>query len=133
MLTRRSLVAGAFAAAVLLLMPLEAQAASWVNLGSRTVNLFVDRDTIRVGAGSGLFKRVRLQVSGNTVFIRDMHITFANGGGYDVPLRFMFRPGSSSRNIDLPGAARFIRRVDFTYNKLPGGGRAVVTLQGYKL
>ncbi len=133
MLTRRSLVAGVFAAAALLLVPMEAQAASWVNLGSRTVNLFVDHDTIRVGAGTGLFKRIRLQVSGNTVFIRDLHVTFANGNGYDVPLRFAFRPGSSSRNIDLPGAARFIRRVDFNYSKLPGGGRAVVTLQGYKL
>src|SRR5690349_8364943 len=132
MLTRRSLLAGAFAAAALL-VPIEAQAASWVTLGSSTVHQFFDHDTIRVGAAAGLFKRIRLQVSGNNVFIRDMHVTFANGTGYDVPLRFMFRPGTSSRNIDLPGAVRFIRRVDFNYTKLPGGGRAVVTLQGYKL
>jgi hypothetical protein len=132
MLTRRSLLAGAFAAAAML-MPLGAQAALWVNLGSRTVNLFYDHDTIHVGAGAGLYTRVRVKVTGNTVFIRDMHITFANGSHYDVPLRFMFLPGTASRNIDLPGAARFIRRVDFTYNKLPGGGTAVVTLQGYKL
>jgi len=39
-----------------------------------------------------------------------------------------FQPG-----IDLPGAARFIRRVDMTYSTLPGGGTAVVTLLGYKL
>src|SRR5689334_18825786 len=93
MLTRRSLLAGAFAAAALL-VPIEAQAASWVTLGSRAVNLFFDHGTIRVGDGAGLFKRLRLQVSGNTVFIRDMHVTFASGTGYDVPLRFMFRPGT---------------------------------------
>lgn len=131
MLSRRSLMAGALAAAALL--PMQAIAASWVNLGSRTVNLLYDHDTIHVGAGTGLYTRVRIRVTGNTVFMRNMHITFANGSHYDVPLRFMFLPGTASRNIDLPGAARFIRRVDFTYSKLPGGGTAVVTLQGYKL
>jgi hypothetical protein len=131
MFTRRLFLAGLVSAAML--APLQAEAASWVNLGSRTVNLFYDHDTIRVGASAGLYTRIRLRVTGNTVFIRDMHITFANGSTYDVPLRFMFLPGTASRNIDLPGAARFIRRVDFRYSKLPGGGTAVVTLQGYRL
>ena len=67
------------------------------------------------------------------MFIGDMHITFSNGSTYDVPLRFAFLPGSASRVVSLPGAVRLIRRVDFTYSKLPGGGTAVVTLQGRKL
>ena len=45
----------------------------------------------------------------------------------------MFLPGTSSRVIGLPGAARFIRRIDMTYRRLPVGGSAVVTVQGYKL
>ena len=53
MLTRRMLLAGLFATATAL-APVQAFAASWVNLGSRTVNLFYDHDTIRVGAGAGL-------------------------------------------------------------------------------
>lgn len=132
MLTRRMLLAGLFATAAAL-APVQAFAASWVNLGSRTVNLFYDHDTIRVGAGAGLYTDVRLKVTGNAVFIGDMHITFSNGSTYDVPLRFAFLAGSASRVISLPGAVRLIRRVDFTYNKLPGGGTAVVTLQGRKL
>ena len=46
---------------------------------------------------------------------------------------FMFLPGSASRVIDLPGVARLIRRVDMTYTRLPVGGTAVVTVEGYKL
>ena len=132
MLSRRKLIVGALAAAVVL-APLQAYAASWVTLGSRTVNLFYDHDSIHVGLTSGLFTKIRLKVTGNAVFMRDLHVTFSSGAGADIPVRFMFLPGTSSRVIDLPGAARFIRRVDMTYSKLPGGGTAVVTLQGYKL
>lgn len=132
MFTRRSMLAGAFAAAAIL-VPLQAQAASWVTLGSRTVSLFRDHDTIRVGLTSGLFSKMRMSVTGNAVFVQDLHVTFGNGTGADIPVRFMFLPGTSSRVIDLPGAARFIRRIDLTYRRLPVGGTAVVTVQGYKL
>lgn len=133
MLSRRSLLAASLAVAASMLAPGLAFAATWVDLGSRTVNLIYDHDTIRVGAGAGLYSHIRLKVTGNTVFIGDLHVTFSNGAGVDVPVRFMFTPGSYSRDINLPGVARHIRRVDLTYTKLPGGGTAVVTLQGRKL
>lgn len=133
MLNRRSLLAGAAALAATAMVPLQALAATWVNLGSRTVNLLVDHDRINVGAGAGLYTSIRLYVTGNTVFIDSMKITFSNGSTYDVTLRYLFLPGSASRVIDLPGAARHIRRADIVYRKLIGGGTAVVTLQGRKL
>lgn len=132
MLSRRSLLAGLFVAAAAL-APLQAYAAGWVTLGSRTVDLFSDHDTIRVGLTSGLFTKIRMSVRGNAVFMRDLHVTFGNGTSTDVPVRFMFLPGTSSRVINLPGTAHFIRRVDMTYNRLPIGGRATVTIEGFKL
>jgi hypothetical protein len=131
MLSRRNLVAGLFAVAAL--APIQAYAATWVTLGSRTVSLFTDHDTIRVGALAGLYTNIRLTVTGNAVFMHDLHVTFSNGSAVDVPIRFLFLPGTSSRVISLPGVARHIRKVDMTYNKLIGGGKAVVTLQGRKL
>ena len=133
MLNRREVLAGFFAAGAASLVAVPALAASWVLLGKRTVNLIYDHDTIRVGAGAGLFNRVRLTVTGNSVFMDSMKVTFSNGDVYDVPIRFLFVPGSSSRIIDLPGALRHIRRVDFRYTKLIGGGTAVVTLEGRKV
>lgn len=116
-----------------MLVPAEAFAASWVVLGSRAVNLLIDHDTIHVGAGTGLYTDIRLKVTGNTVFIDTMKVTFSSGATYNVPLRFVFLPGSTSRVINLPGPARLIRKVDLVYTKLIGGGTAVVTLQGRKL
>ncbi|MEQ1901643.1 MAG: hypothetical protein ABL866_13030 [Devosia sp.] len=133
MLNRRTVLAGAAALVAAAVMPFEAIAATWVNLGSRTVNLLTDHDAISVGAGAGLYTSVRLYVTGNTVFIDSLKITFSNGSTYDVALRYLFLPASASRVIDLPGAARHIRRVDLVYRKLIGGGTAVVTLQGRKL
>jgi hypothetical protein len=41
-----------------------------------------------------------------------------------------FAPNTKTRVIDLPGGARVIRRVEFRYGNLPGGGRAQVELWG---
>jgi hypothetical protein len=132
-MNRRTLLAGFAAAGAAALLPVEAFAATWVNLGSKAVNLLVDHDTITVGAGAGLFTDVRLHVTGNAVFISSMKITFSSGATHNVNLRFAFLPGSSSRVINLPGPARLIKKVDLVYTKLLGGGTAVVTLQGRKL
>lgn len=132
-MNRRTLFAGLAAAGAAALIPAQAFAATWVNLGSKTVNLLLDHDTIFVGAGVGLFTDVRLHVTGNTVFVKSMVITFSSGATHAVNLRFAFLPGTSSRVISLPGAARLIKKVDLVYSKLIGGGTAVVTLQGRKL
>jgi hypothetical protein len=130
MTTRRAVVAGFAGLGAALFAPLEAFAATWILLGQRTVNLLYDHDTIWVGAGAGLFTTIRLRVTGATVFMRSLTVTFANGQTIDIPIRFTFLPGSYSRNIDLPGPARFIRRIDFTYNRFPVGGSAVVSVWG---
>jgi hypothetical protein len=42
--------------------------------------------------------------------------------------RLVFGEDSWSRIIDLPGAHRVIRKVEFKYKNLPGGGRAQIEL-----
>lgn len=132
-MNRRSLLAGLAATGAAALVPVQAFAAAWIILGSKTVNLLADHDTIQVGAGVGLFSKVQLKVTGNTVFIHSMKITFSSGATHDVALRFAFLPGMSSRDINLPGPARLIRKVDLVYSKLIGGGQAKVTLLGRRL
>jgi hypothetical protein len=131
MLTRRTLLAGAFALAAL--APVQAFAASWVTLGSRTVSGVIDHDSIHVGWTSGLFTAIKLKVTGNLVFMENLHVTFANGSSTNIPIRFLFLPGTTSRVINLPGTARLIRRIDMTYSRLLPGGTAVVTAYGLKL
>jgi len=60
----------------------------------------------------------------------DVDITFGDGSTWSPPTRFVFTRNSRSRVIDLPGGARNVRKVEFLYRNLRGGGRAQVELWG---
>jgi len=110
-----------------------ALAQEYVVLGSRTVNLGRDSDRIRVGLLRGIFSRIRLEVEGNGIFLRDLKMTFMNGETADLPVRAFIEEGGRTRDILLPGLLRAIRHIDMTYRRVPGGGRATVTVVGKRL
>ena len=62
----------------------------------------------------------------------DVKVTFGNGEAFSPNTRLYFREGTRSREIDLPGAARIIRRIDFFYRSALFGapGRAIVHVYG---
>jgi hypothetical protein len=62
------------------------------------------------------------------VEVFDMVVTFGDGERFEPKTRLVFGPDSTSRMIDLPGHNRVIRRVDFRYGNLAGGGQAKVEL-----
>jgi hypothetical protein len=100
----------------------------WTRLGERWVQGGVDHDTIAVGARDGTFRRIALRVEHSSLELFDVVITFGDGTTFSPPTRLIFAPDTASRTIDLPGDARVIRRVDFRYANLPGGGRAQLEL-----
>jgi hypothetical protein len=110
--------------------PAEAHAMrnGYVYLGERFVNGGVDHDMIHVGRRDGQFTSIMLVVENAPVELYDLLVTFGNGQVYEPHTRLVFGPDSTSRMIELPGGARFIRRVDFRYGNLPGGGQAKVEL-----
>jgi hypothetical protein len=127
-LSRRAILAAA-----LLLPALPAQAAEVVVLGERTVNLGSDRDIIHVGLLDGLFSRVKLRTTGNSLFIKSLRIQFVNGDIHDVPVGSMLLEDRETRWFFLPGVVRAIRFVEITYRRVPLGGRARVTLLGRRV
>ena len=52
-----------------------------------------------------------------------MVVTYANGVADTIPVRHIFKEGSLSRIIDLPGRKRIIRKIVFE-------GRALVKVYG---
>lgn len=61
----------------------------------------------------------------------DVIVTFGDGSTWSPPTRLTVSTDSSTRVIDLPGDnKRVIRKVDFKYGNLPGGGRAPIELWG---
>jgi len=105
--------------------------AGWVELGVRPVDFRLDHDAV-VAVGRGAFRRMRIDVEGNDLEMFDVKVTFANGASFSPPTRMLFKEGSRSRVIDLPGTARIIRRIDFYYRSVGGvrRGRATVRVYG---
>jgi hypothetical protein len=98
----------------------------WTMLGERTVEGNYDHDTIQVGASEGRFNRIMFAVEHHAVEIFDVKIVFGDGSTFDVPTRLVFHAESRSQVVDLPGADRVIRRVDFKYGNVAGRGQAHV-------
>jgi len=103
---------------------------SWDRLGERWVNGRADRDIVHVGRKEGRFHKIQIVVENSALEMFDVLVVFGDGSTYSPPTRLVFEPNTTSRVIDLPGGARVIRRVEFRYGNLPGGGRAHVQLLG---
>jgi hypothetical protein len=102
--------------------------ARWERLGERTVDGKVDKDTIVVGREDGRFSEIQLKVEGSSLEMFELLVTFGDGTTVSPGTRLVFHNGATSRVIDLPGAKRTIKKVEFKYGNLPGGGRARVEL-----
>ena len=107
----------------------------WDHLGMRQVDFRVDHDAV-VAVGRGAFRSLRIDVEGGDLEMFDVKVTFGNGETFSPATRVYFREGTRSRVIDLPGAARIIRRIDFFYRSAVfggqggAGGRATVHMYG---
>jgi hypothetical protein len=97
-------------------------------LGERIVNGGLDHDVIHVGRADGQFHEIMIVVERAPVEIFDLVVTFGNGERFEPRTRLVFGRDTTSRNLDLPGGARFIKRVDFRYGNLVAGANAKVEL-----
>lgn len=104
------------------------RASNWDKLGERWVEGRIDRDQIKVGKKDGRFVAIAVVVEHSAVELYDMVVTFGDGSTWSPNTRLTFGQGTTSRVIDLPGDARFIKKVEFRYGNLPGGGKAQVEL-----
>ena len=110
----------------LALAPTAAQA-RWERLGCQKVGFITDKDVIRVGRGEGRFKSIRLQVSGNKVYMDDLKVIYANGEPDDIPVRSEIRAGGQTRPLDLRGERRAIKEIEMKYRSQPNfKGQATV-------
>ncbi len=76
----------------------------------------------------GRFKRIMLVCEHSALELSDMNMIFGDGQRFSPNTRLVFGKNTRSRVIDLPGDARAIKRVEFKYGNLPGGGKAQLEL-----
>ena len=117
--------------------PAKAKPVEWVVLGQKKIDFGADKDTIPVTVKEGLFKRIKFRVAGQKAKIWDVKVHFGNGEVFDVQLRKEFAPNSWTRVIDLPGAARVIKKVTLLYKSRVRSplkrGRATLQLYGARV
>jgi hypothetical protein len=106
------------------------QVAGWDHIGMQQVDFRGDHDVIRL-TGAGRFRSIRFVVEGGDIQMYGVRITFGNGETFSPPTRLSFSEGSRSREIDLPGATRNVRRIDFSYRTVRGGRRGGATVHVY--
>src|SRR3982751_612080 len=100
----------------------------WNKLGERWVDGTHDRDVIPVGARQGAYRRIMIVVENSALEMNDVVVHFSDGSSFSPATRHVFAANTRSHVIDLPGARRDIRSVEFRYGNLPGGGRAQAEL-----
>lgn len=108
------------------------RARDWALLGERSVTDRGDHDTVVVSGVRGTFTAVKFEVQRHAVDFQRVVIHFGNGDDQKVDLRDTIRAGGETRVIDIEGANRVIRSIDFWYdaNTIGRGGRAVVRVLG---
>ena len=108
-----------------------AAAEGWERLGERTVNFGADVDRIAVGRDDGRFRELMFEVEGGAVALYNVRVVFGNGQDESPATELVFSDDERSRAINLPGALRVVRNVNFNYRSLrTGQGRATITLYG---
>jgi hypothetical protein len=105
---------------------------NWVRIGERVVTDKADHDTIPVTGARGTFKAVKFEVLRHAVDFHRVVIHFGNGDDQKLDLRSTIPAGGSSRVIDIDGANRVIRSIEFWYDAktLGRGGSATVRAMG---
>ncbi|OYW51838.1 MAG: hypothetical protein B7Z10_02205 [Rhodobacterales bacterium 32-66-7] len=102
-----------------------------MNLGTRKVRAYGDADRFVVADNGGIYTRLRVAVSGNSVYIATATVLFRNGDAVTYQIDALIEQGTVSGAVDLPGGGRAIVHVDMLYRRRRNGkGVAVVTLQG---
>jgi hypothetical protein len=105
--------------ATVLAGPAAAQEAREVLLGSREVDLSLEKDRVDVTRAKGRFNGLRLYARRNAIEISKVSVIYSNGQVHNEDRRINLLPGERTRLIN-PGSERFIDHVDLFYKTKTG-------------
>jgi hypothetical protein len=105
----------------------------WHKIGETTVDFKSDRDVVKIW-GADAFKSIRLKAVDAPVHIENLEVVYQDGEPEQIPVRFDFKAGSESRNIDLKGYKRRLKEINMVYKTVPNwkGDKAHIEIWGLK-
>jgi hypothetical protein len=102
----------------------------WDRLAERTISPTGNSGTLNVATSEHRYDRLRLQVQTSSVVVRDVVVTMADGSTFRADATFTFSSSNTTHEIDLPGDAANVTRIDFNYSDIPAGQTAQVEVWG---
>jgi hypothetical protein len=131
LISRRKIIQGSLGLVAATQLSGAAMAAQWRVLGSKTVDLGIDRDVIRVAPWAGRFDKIKIRAALNDIEMFDLAVVYGNGHRDDIPVRRIIRKNTETAPLDLKGEGRNIERVEMIYRKNPTKRLfAIVTVLG---
>ena len=105
----------------------------WHKIGETTVDFKTDLDKVLI-VGADNFKAIKLKATDAPVHIENLEVVYGNGDPEQIPIRFDFKAGSDSRQIDLKGKDRKVKQINLVYRTVPNwkGDKAHVEIWGLK-
>jgi len=105
----------------------------WHKIGETNVDFKIDKDVVKVW-GADNFKAIRIKPTDAPVHIENLQVVYENGEPEDIAIRYDFKAGTESRQIDLAGHERKIKEINFVYRTIPNwkGDHAHVEIWGLK-
>ena len=101
----------------------------WEKLGERKVEFKGEKDVIEVGVHDGKFSHIRFEVEEGDVELFKIKVFFSNGETFQPETGHHFKEGERTHEIELPGKARHVDKVEFFYRS-DHHEPAVIKLQG---
>ena len=105
----------------------------WHKIGEVTASFKVDKDAISV-LGADRFKAIKLKVTDASIHIYDLEVYYESDNKEDIQIRQDLKKGDETRQIDLNGKDRNLKKVVFIYKSIPNvrDEKAHVELYGLK-
>jgi hypothetical protein len=125
---RRSFIAAGLASWAVA-PPLATAQGGWVLMGSRMISWTSSRDSIMVTRTWGPINALSFRTRGGELFLTNIEVSFTRGGRDRIPMNMRVRPNVRSNTIRLRNRNGDVRRVDFTYRRVNGGGSMRTTLE----
>ena len=99
---------------------------SFNKIGETTVDFKSAGGAVTITGGA--YKALRLTTDA-PVHIESLTVVYQDGAPENIPVRYDFKPGIQSRDINLQGAKNNIKEVDFVYKQVVKTNANKVTVE----
>lgn len=94
----------------------------WHKITEMVVDLKKDQDEVAV-LGADHYKALKLKATDSDIEIMDVKVMYENEQVQDIEVRKFIRQGEETRQIDLDGKERAIKKIRLTYKTVPNAAQ----------